>query len=303
MHKPVLLKESLEFLDIKPGLTYVDCTLGLGGHSLEILKKLNGTGKLICLEHDEEIFKVSKDKLQQFNNCHLYNVSFIELPSILKELQINKIDGGILLDLGINSIHLDNAERGFSFRQDGPLDMRMDKRQPLSAYEVVNDYKEFELADIIYQFGEDRLSRKIAKAISYHKDNHGAIKTTSELANIILKCYHNLTNKKYFKIHPATRTFQAIRIEVNKELGNLKQIVCIIPELLLPGCRLSVISFHSLEDRITKNFLKDRSNFKTLTKKPITPSSGELKDNQRSRSAKLRAAEKLQNEIILKNNE
>lgn len=292
MHKPVLLNETIDLLNINQNNTYVDCTLGLGGHSLEILNKLNGKGKLIGIEQDESILAIAKEKLKKFENCYLFHANFLDLPEILQTLKIDKISGGVLLDLGVNSIHFDDPERGFSFKSSGPLDMRMDKRQPLTAYKIINTYKEHELADIIFKFGEERLARKIARLIIQNRAKR-PIQTTEELANIIFNCYRYITNKSYFKTHPATKTFQALRIEVNKELENLEQKFCFIPELLLPHSRLTVISFHSLEDRITKNFLKNNRKFKILTKKPITPSSNEVKSNPRARSAKLRAAEKL----------
>ena len=292
VHKPVLLNETIDLLNINQNNVYVDCTLGLGGHSLEILNKLNGKGTLIGIEQDEAVLKIAKDKLKEFKNCYLFHANFFQLPEILQTLKIDKISGGVILDLGVNSIHFDMPERGFSFKSSGPLDMRMDSRQLLTAYKIINNYKEPELADIIYKFGEERHSRKISRAIIQNRAK-GPIKTTEELANIIFNCYRYITNKSYFKTHPATKTFQALRIEVNKELENLEKFFCFIPELLLPHSRLTVISFHSLEDRITKNFLKNSREFKILTKKPIVPFSSEIKGNPRARSAKLRAAEKI----------
>ena len=301
MHKSVLLNEAINLLNINKNNVYVDCTLGLGGHSAEILKRLNGSGILIGIEQDESILEIAKDNLKNFRNCYLFHANFLQLPEILQTLKIGKISGGILLDLGVNSIHFDKSERGFSFKSAGPLDMRMDTSQPLTAYKIINTYKEPDLADIIYKYGEERHARKIAKAI-IHNRSKAPIQTTGELANIIFNCYRYITNRSYFKTNPATKTFQALRIEVNKELENLEKFLCFIPELLFPHSRLIVISFHSLEDRITKNFLKNNREFKILTKKPITPSSDEIKSNPRSRSAKLRAAEKNINEILFKNN-
>ena len=292
MHKSVLLNEAIDLLNVNKNNVYVDCTLGLGGHSTEILKRLDRTGLLIGIEQDESILKMAQENLKEFENCHLFHANFLKLPEILHTLKIDKISGGILLDLGVNSIHFDKPERGFSFKGNGPLDMRMDTSQPLTAYKIINTYREPELADIIYKYGEERHSRKIAKAI-IHSRSKDPVKTTEELANIIFNCYRYITNRSHFKIHPATKTFQALRIEVNKELETLEQFFCFIPELLFPHSRLIVISFHSLEDRITKNFLKSSGELKVLTKKPLTPSSDEIKSNPRSRSAKLRAAEKI----------
>ncbi len=292
MHKPVLLNETIDFLNINENGVYVDCTLGLGGHSIEILKRLNEKGLLIGIEQDEDILKIARENLKEFKNCHLFHANFLKLPEILSSLKIEKISGGVLLDLGVNSIHFDTPERGFSFRASGPLDMRMDITQPLTAYKIINSYKEPDLADIIYKFGEDRHARKIAKSIIHNRSKE-PIETTEELANIVFSCYRYMTKKSHFKIHPATKTFQALRIEVNKELETLEKFLCFIPELLLPHARLTVISFHSLEDRITKNFLKNNREFKILTKKPVIPSLNETENNPRARSAKLRAAEKI----------
>ena len=288
LHKPVLLKEVINFLNIQRGKIYVDCTAGLGGHTIEILKRLNGEGALIGIEQDEAALEITKKRLKELNkkNYYLFKSNFLELKNILQKLNIEKITGGVLIDLGVSSLQLESHERGFSFQNDGPLDMRMDQRNPLNAEHVINNYKEFKLAEIIYKYGEERHSRKIARSIIKNRP----LKSTKELANIVLKsCRRN----KYTRIHPATRTFQAIRIEVNKELENLEKFLCFIPELLSPQCRLTVISFHSLEDRITKNFLKNCQELRILTKKPIVPSNEELIENPRSRSAKLRTAEKI----------
>lgn len=287
MHKPVLLEEVINFLNVKDGI-YVDCTLGLGGHSEKILQILNGRGKLIGLERDEAALEIAKGRLKDFSNCYLFHANFLELNDVLKSLNIDKITGGVLLDLGVSSIQLDNPDRGFSFKNNASLDMRMDKNESLTAFKVVNNYRENELADLIYKYGEERYSRKIARLIVETRSKIGSIKTTNELASLVLKCYP----KRYFKTHPATRTFQALRIEVNKELESLDKFLCFIPELLLPNSRLCVISFHSLEDRIVKNFLKNNDKFNVLTKKPIVPSQDEIEKNIRARSAKLRAAEK-----------
>lgn len=288
-HIPVLLNEVLENLDIKEDAIYVDCTLGLGGHSKEILKRLSSKGKLIGLEQDINALEIAKKNLQEYTNCYLFNTNFINLPNVLKELKIEKITGGVLLDLGVSSLQFDSPERGFSFQNNGPLDMKMDENGEIDAYYVVNKYKENDLADVIYKYGEDRLSRRIAKSIVENRLKK-PINTTLELANIILKCY---PKGKWFKTHPATKTFQALRIEVNKELEVLDKFLCFIPELLGTQSRLSVISFHSLEDRIVKIFFKSHEGLRKITKKPITPSEDEIKSNPRSRSSKLRVAEKI----------
>ena len=284
IHKPVLVNEVIDFLNIQQGKIYVDCTIGLGGHSLEILKHLNGRGILIGIDKDKEAVEAAKKKLADFKNCYLFNRDFLELKDILKSLNVDKITGGILLDLGVSSLQLEDPQRGFSFLRNGPLDMRTSQNETLTAEKILNSYNKKDLADIIYKYGEERYSRKIADLVIQKRP----IKTTKELAELVLKCYP----KRYFKVHPATKTFQALRIEVNKELDNLKSFLCFIPELLEPASRLTVISFHSMEDRIVKRFLKDCSKLQILTKKPVTASFLEIKNNSRARSAKLRAAER-----------
>jgi len=290
MHVPVLLNEVIEGLSIKEDGIYVDCTLGLGGHSKEILKRLSDKGLLIGIDQDEEILKQAKDNLKDFKNVLFFNENYTALPEILKKSGIEKITGGVLLDLGVNSLHFDIKERGFSFQNEAPLDMRMDNRSEFTAYDIINHYREEEIADIIYKYGEERFSRRIARKIVEARKRTKSIKTTTELSNIVLSCY---PKSKWFKTHPATKTFQALRIEVNKELEVLDKFLRFIPELLCEKVRLSVISFHSLEDRIVKNFFKGCEEFKIITKKPITPTEDEMRDNPRSRSSKLRVAEKL----------
>ncbi len=289
MHKPVLLKEALDFLNVRDGI-YVDCTVGTGGHSIEILKALNGKGMLIGLDRDESALEIARERLKEYKNCYLFHSNYLDLKTILKKQNINSITGGVLMDLGSSSLHFDDLSRGFSFKNNAPLDMRMDRSQTLTAFEVINKYKESTLADIIYNYGEERHSRKIARLIVEKRAKNGPIKTTNELSDIIIKCYPKGIR---FKIHPATRTFQAIRIEVNKELENINEFMCFIPELLSTGSRLTVISFHSLEDRIIKNCFKNASTLKVLTKKPVTPSEEEILYNPRARSAKLRATERI----------
>lgn len=285
LHNPVMVNEVLEYLNVQEDKIYVDCTLGTGGHSIEILKRLS-KGTLIGIEKDPYAFSIAKERLKDYSNCHLFNLDYIEIKSVLKNLNLCKITGGILLDLGVNSLQIDDLNRGFSFNSTAPLDMRMDTRQNLTAHNIINHLKEKELADIIYNYGEERFSRRIAKKIVENRP----IKTTNELSNIILRCY---PKHKKFKIHPATRTFQAIRILVNNELEHLEKFLCFTPELLSAGSRLTVISFHSLEDRIVKRFFKEKKDFKILTKKPLQPTISELKENPRSRSAKLRAIERI----------
>lgn len=291
IHRPVLLKESIEIFTSNEGKIYVDCTLGGGGHAKEILKRREDI-YLIGIDKDDDAIEIAKENLREFEGrISIYKADFRNLDLVLKEEGIEKVDG-FLFDLGVSTFQI-KGKRGFSFQMDAPLDMRMDAEQTLTAYKVVNNYPERELIRILKEFGEERFAVRIAKAIVQRRKKK-PIETTGELVDIILS-----TVPEYYKhgrIHPATRTFQAIRIEVNKELESLKEALEKTQEFLAPKGRLVVISFHSLEDRIVKNFMKEKENqgiLRLLTKKPITPSLEELKENPASRSAKLRASEKL----------
>lgn len=305
-HKSVLLNECIENLNIRKGCIYVDGTLGGGGHSYEILKKLDGTGKLIGIDRDKVALEASKDRLKEFNNFELVHDNHANILNILENLGISHVDG-ILLDLGVSSYQLDEASRGFSYMQDSKLDMRMNTEDKLSAYEVVNNYSEDKLARIFFDYGEEKYSKSIAKNICIKREEK-EIKTTFELVDII----KNSMPKKALneKQHPAKRVFQAIRIEVNEELTKLKQAVIDSIEALNNKGRLAIITFHSLEDKIVKHTYEEMegrctcpkdfpvcvcnyvSYGKIITKKPITSSDEELKSNPRARSAKLRVFEK-----------
>ena len=305
-HKSVLLSECIENLNIRKGYIYVDGTLGGGGHSYEILKKLDGTGKLIGIDRDKVAIEASKDRLKEFNNFELVHDNHANILNILKNLGISHVDG-ILLDLGVSSYQLDEASRGFSYMQDSKLDMRMNTEDKLSAYEVVNNYSEDKLARIFFDYGEEKYSKSIAKNICIRREEK-EIKTTFELVDII----KNSMPKKALneKQHPAKRVFQAIRIEVNEELTKLKQAVIDSVEALNNKGRLAIITFHSLEDKIVKHTYEEMegrctcpkdfpvcvcnyvSYGKIITKKPITSSEEEIKSNPRARSAKLRVFEK-----------
>ena len=249
-HIPVLLNECIEGLNIKENGIYVDGTLGGAGHSLEIAKKLKNTGKLVGIDRDEEAIKKAKDTLKDFNNVIYVQDNHDNIKEILENLNIKKVDG-ILLDLGVSSYQIDEETRGFSYIKDSPLDMRMDKTQKLTAKEVVNTYSEEDLANIIYKYGEEKFSRQIARKIcEYRKTKE--IETTTELVQIIEKCV-----PKQGQGHPAKRTFQAIRIEVNNEIEPLYNTVVNAIESLKPGGRLCIITFHSLEDRAVKDAYKD----------------------------------------------
>ena len=300
MHKSVLLIESINGLNIKPDGTYIDCTLGYAGHSGEILKRLETEGFLFAFDQDEEAVKYSYDKLSKIgNNFKIFHTNFRNI----KECITDKVDG-ILFDLGVSSPQLDDASRGFSFHKDAPLDMRMDKRQELDAYKVVNTYPLEKLIDILYIYGEEANAKSIAKGIISNRP----INTTLELADVIKE---NVPISYRKKSNPCRKTFQAIRIEVNSELSILESSLMDAFSLLKPNGRMCVITFHSLEDRIVKNVFKKlcsddinsknlpvvplemRAKAKLITKKPIIPSGSELELNNRSRSAKLRIIEKL----------
>ncbi len=289
MHVPVLLEVATDLLTENRGKVYLDCTLGGGGHARRVLEKVP-EAKLIGIDVDEEATEIAKENLKEFGErVSIYKANFKDLDLVLKEEGVEKVDG-VLFDLGMSMYQI-RSGRGFSFQGDEPLDMRMDKDQRLTAYEVVNKYPERELERIIREYGEERLSKKIARAIVRRREKK-PIETTKELVEVILSVYPEKLKRS--KIHPATRTFQAIRIEVNKELENLKIGLGKALEALNPKGRLVVISFHSLEDRIVKRFMKEKSDkLKVLTKKPVTPSEEEVRMNPSSRSAKLRAGERV----------
>lgn len=286
-HKPVLVEKVLEFLMVKPDGVYVDATLGGGGHTERILEKLSPTGVLIGIDADMDAVEYSKKRFGE--KIFIFRSNFSHLPEILSLKNILSIDG-ILFDLGISSFQIDNPQKGFSFSKNGVLDMRFDKRQKIDARYIVNNYSEFDLASIIYKYGEEKHSRKIAKKIVNERVIN-PINTTSELSSII----ESVVGKKFLN-KTLARVFQALRIEVNQELETLRKALETSIELLNTSGRIVVISYHSLEDRIVKNIFKMLSQKKMLnilTKRPVIPDFTELLENPRSRSAKLRAAEKL----------
>jgi len=307
-HVPVLLKEAIDFLNVRRGGTYIDATVGLGGHSYEIAKRLGAPGHLIGLDKDpaalaragavlgvrssvsgETFDPQSKtyDLRPEWPTIELRQASFASLADARRP-----IADGLLADIGVSSLQLSDAARGFSFQADGPLDMRMDPRSERTAEQVVNHLDERELADVIYEFGEERRSRRIARAICRSRP----IRSTAHLADVISAAARPM-NSEQRRIHPATRTFQALRIFVNRELDDLRALLEAAPRILKPGGRVVVISFHSLEDRIVKDAFREGSikdkYFRVLTKKPVTASEEEQDQNPRARSAKLRAAERI----------
>ena len=292
-HVPVLLEESLEFLAVHPGGVYVDATLGLGGHSAEIARRLGAKGKLIAFDRDPEAMSKAQARLATVAGeigAEMPTVEYVSRPfsEIAEVIAPGTLDG-LLADFGVSSLQLDEAHRGFSFRAEGPLDMRMDPRSSLTAEQVVNQENEEVLADLIYEFGEERRSRRIARAIVRARP----IATTAELARVISAAAPAM---KGDKIHPATRTFQALRIRVNDELGEIQSLLKSAGSLLKPGGRLVLISFHSLEDRLVKDALRDGAKagrYELLTKKTVVATEQESLRNPRSRSAKLRAAKKI----------
>lgn len=306
-HVSVLLNECIENLNIKPYGIYVDGTMGGAGHSLEIVKKLSEKGMLIGIDRDEEALAVAKERLKEFNNVKYVHDNHDNIDEIIKNLNIKGVDG-ILLDLGVSSYQIDEKTRGFTYMDDGPLDMRMDKSQKLTAEYIVNNYKEQDLARIIFEYGEEKFSRKIARNICEYRKNK-KIETTGELVKIIEKSIPGKFREK--NSHPAKRTFQAIRIEVNNEIEPLYNTIKNSITALNSKGRLCVITFHSLEDRMVKKAYVDAegkctcpkdlpycvcgnvSLGKIITKKPILPTEKEMQENSRSRSAKLRVFEKI----------
>lgn len=299
-HIPVMLKETIEYLAVKPAGWYVDCNLGGGGHTDEIIK---AGGKVIGIDFDpdaiQEVAKKYNLKLEKADsslkaisdNLILYQSNFIHLKQIIDELKIGPVKG-ILFDLGISSYQLDQPQKGFSFNVEAPLDMRMDPNTPVKAADLVNALHEGELAELFQKYGEESFAKPIAKKITEARKIK-KIDTTTELAQIVLSVKRKRPGEK---IHPATQVFQALRIAVNDELHNLQEVLPQTLEVLEPGGRLVVISFHSLEDRIVKNYFKsegEKGVLNILTQKPLTPKEEEITDNPRSRSAKLRVAEKL----------
>jgi 16S rRNA (cytosine1402-N4)-methyltransferase len=293
-HVSVLLKEAIDFLAIRRGGTYIDATLGLGGHSYEIAKHLGRRGRLIGFDKDRQALEIARKRLAQpppelqrdWPEVTVLHSSFAEIGSRVPPVSAD----GILADLGLSSLQLADPARGFSFQAEGPLDMRMNQHDERTADQVVNRIGEEELANVIYEFGEERRSRRIARAIVRARP----IRTTAHLAQVISAALRPMNRSE--RIHPATRTFQAIRIFVNRELEDLQALLASAPQVLKAGGRLVILSFHSLEDRLVKDAIRDgakNGTYRMLTKKPVGAGDEEIDRNPRARSAKLRAAEKI----------
>ena len=301
-HYTVMKNEAVDALECRNGLIYVDCTLGGGGHSELILKRIQPDGRLISFDVDDDAIAAASERLKDYENLTIVKNSYTNIKKVLHELGIEKITGGVLFDLGASYHQFNKAERGFSFTKAAPLDMRFNQDADFSAYDVVNTYSEEDLVRIFSEYGEERFSKRIAKAIIEQR-RLKKLETTIELADLIKNCTPHIKSS----IHPATRVFQAIRIEVNHELTNVKNTLNDVLDLLDIGAIISVISFHSLEDRIVKHLFKYHSQrchcdknqmictcpppkLELVNKKPITATEQEVKENPPSRSAKLRIA-------------
>ncbi len=292
VHIPVMSKEIQEGLNLQPGNVFVDCTLGLAGHAAEVVKVLGPEGRIVGIDRDASSLAVAEQHLSGFNGKKDFvHSDFRYIENILNDLNVDKVNG-ILLDLGISSFQLDNPDRGFSIRLNGPLDMRMDQENFISAYDLVNSLSERELAIILKKYGEERWHYRIARFLVEERTKH-PIETTRELSHAVLRAIpaHN----RHQRIHPATRTFQAFRIAVNRELESLEMAMEHCVKRLAPGGRICVISFHSLEDRIVKHKFRQMAKdglLNLITKKPLRPNDEETSQNIRARSARLRIAER-----------
>lgn len=291
-HIPVMIEEVLNYLCLKPGQIILDGTVGSGGHASKIIEKVKPNGLLIGIDKDLQILYIAKEYLSKISNtlCKFYHADYSDVDEVLRQAGVDKVHG-VLLDLGASSLQFDWAERGFSFSKEGPLDMRMDRSRGVTVHDLIQRLSEKELEELLKKYGEERWSRRIARAILRAEKETG-ITSTRQLAAII----ERIVPVGKSKIHPATRTFQALRIAVNRELDSLGNFLDKIHHYMFAGARIVIISFHSLEDRIVKNKFVEKANqgiFKILTKKPISPGEAEIEKNIRSRSAKLRAAERI----------
>jgi len=295
LHVPVMLQEVLDFLKLQAGQTIVDATLGTGGHALEILKRITPKGRLIGIDRDENSLNLCRQRLSEFkDNTEFVHANFVDLDQVLNNLGIENIDG-IVFDLGISSYQLHDAQRGFSFQEEGPLDMRLDKSSYICAYDLVNNLNENEISQMLWNFGQERWHNRIAHLLVQERRNE-PISTTKQLANLVMRAIPHRYRRSYYRIHPATRTFQAVRIAVNRELEILESAIKKAVDILRKQARICVISFHSLEDRAIKHTfraLKADGLIDIITAKPLTPGSGEIEANPSSRSSKFRVAERI----------
>lgn len=294
-HIPVMVEEILDYLQAAPGQIIVDATVGTGGHSEQILKRITPGGRLIGFDRDEDSLAVARERLRNFSaSCEFVHGNFADIDSALLGFGIQKVDG-IFFDLGISSYQLEDPARGFSFQNEGPLDMRLDKNSYISAYDLINNLTEEEISSLIWTFGQERWHNRIAHLLIKERQR-SPIVTTAQLADIVSRAIPSRFRHRYYRIHPATRTFQAVRIAVNRELENLETALQKSIELLNKDARICVISFHSLEDRIAKICFRNASTEKRLrliTPKPQMPLQSEIEGNLSSRSAKLRVAERI----------
>jgi len=294
-HTPVMLNEVLNHLNLSPGKIIVDATIGTGGHSKMILEHILPSGRLIGIDRDQESLEVSRRRLQDSSDsCNFVHGNFIDIDKILGSLNIKKVDG-ILFDLGISSFQLEDPHRGFSFQYEGPLDMRLDRDSYISAYDLINNLNEEEISTLLWNFGQERWHNRIAHLLVQEREKQ-PIATTLQLANIVFRSIPHRYKYRHYRIHPATRTFQAVRIAVNRELETLEIAINKAITLLEKRARICVISFHSLEDRVVKLSFRQAALeglIDIITPKPLIPSQSEIDSNPSSRSSKLRVAEKL----------
>jgi 16S rRNA (cytosine1402-N4)-methyltransferase len=293
-HIPAMFDEVMNYLSLRAGKIIVDATIGTGGHSKGIIERILPGGRLIGIDRDQESLEVSRRRLQDSSDsCAFVHGNFIDIDKILKNLNIKKVDG-IIFDLGISSFQLEDAHRGFSFQCEGPLDMRLDRESYISAYDLVNNLNEEEISTLLWNFGQERWHNRIARLLVQEREKQ-PIATTLELANIVFRSIPHRYRYKHYRIHPATRTFQAVRIAVNRELETLELAINKAIAILEKKARICVISFHSLEDRVVKlNFRRASLEglIDIITPKPLVPSQSELDSNPSSRSSKLRVAQK-----------
>jgi 16S rRNA (cytosine1402-N4)-methyltransferase len=293
IHIPVMCGEVIDYLNLAAGKTIVDATLGMGGHSLKILERILPGGKLIGIDRDEDAIKIARERLSSYSaSCEFVYGNFTDIDKILSGAGVSKADG-IVFDLGVSSRQLEDPARGFSFQSEGPLDMRLDRNGYISAYDLVNNLNEDELSELLWNFGQERWHNRIARYLVKEREKH-PISTTRELSEAVSRAIPY--RYRHYRIHPATRTFQAVRIAVNRELESLGIAIRKAVELLEKNGRICVISFHSLEDRIVKFSFRDfaaQGKLKIITPKPLVPTEEEARGNPRSRSAKFRVAERL----------